>query len=162
VDFRNNYGKDLLTEARMKIMEEISIAQTDLHEKIDNRMQDSDDGILSGKHKSLSSNILDTGLLASDREMTAKSVTSRAGEDLTHSLLLRGSSYYEQLHDHHQYHNHGMTTDHGYYHGLEHEYRHEIAAQVKQTRAMQHEYHQEMQQQHERQVNINNDTNINY
>ena len=52
-------------------------------------MQDYDDGILSGKHKSLSSNILDTGLLASDREMTAKSVTSRAGEDLTHRLLLR-------------------------------------------------------------------------
>jgi hypothetical protein len=94
--------------------------------------------------------------------MTAKSVTSHAGVDLTHSLLLRGSSYYEQLHDHYEYHNHGMTTDHGYYHGLEHEYRHEIATQVKQTRAMQHEYHQEMEQQHERQININNDININY
>ena len=112
--------------------------------------------------RSLSSNILDTGLLANDREMTAKSVTSRAGEDLTHSLLVRGSSYYEQLHDHHEYHNYGMTTDHGYYHGLEHEYRHEITAQIRQTRAMQHEYHQEMDQQHERQVNINNDININY
>ncbi|NDE19710.1 MAG: hypothetical protein EB000_04625, partial [Alphaproteobacteria bacterium] len=73
-----------------------------------------------------------------------------------------GSSYYEQLHDHHEYHNHGMTTDHGYYHGLEHEYRHEITTQVKQTRAMQHEYHQEMEQRHERQININNDININY
>jgi hypothetical protein len=162
VDFRNNYGKDLLTEARMKIMEEVSIAQTDLHEKIDNRMQDSDDRILSGKHKSLSSNILDTCLLANDRKMTAKSVTSHAGVDLTHSLLLRGSSYYEQLHDHHEYHNHGMKTDNDYYHSLEHEYRHEITAQIRQTRAMQHEYHQEMDQQHERQVNINNDININY
>jgi len=146
----------------MKIMEEVSIVQADLHQKINNTMQGYDDRILSGKHKSLSSNILDTGLLASDREMTAKSVTSRVGEDLTHSLLLRGSSYYEQLHDHHEYHNHGMKTDHGYYHGLEHEYRHEITAQIRQTRAMQHEYHQEMEQQHERQININNDININY
>ena len=125
-------------------------------------MQDYDDKILSGKHKSLSTNILDTSLLASDREMTAKSVTSRVGEDLTHSLLLRGSSYYKQLHDHHEYHNHGMTTDHDYYHGLEHEYRHEITVQIRQTRAMQHEYHQEMEQKHQRQININNDININY
>lgn len=162
VDFRNSYGKDLLTEARTKIMEEVSIVQADLHQKIDNTMQDYDDKILSGKHKSLSSNILDTSLLASDREMTAKSVTSRAGEDLTHSLLLRGGSYYEQLHDHHEYHNHGMKTGNDSHHFLEHEYRHEIATKVKQTRAMQHEYHQEIEQQYDRQVNINNDININY
>jgi hypothetical protein len=55
-----------------------------------------------------------------------------------------------------------MKTGNDSHHFLEHEYRHEIATQVKQTRAMQHEYHQEMQQQHERQVNINNDININY
>jgi hypothetical protein len=79
VDFRNNYGKDLLTEARTKMMEEVSIVQADLHQKINNTMQDYDDGILSGKHKSLSSNTLDTVLLAGDREMTAKSVTKPGG-----------------------------------------------------------------------------------
>ena len=47
LDFRNNYGKDLLTESRTKIMEEVSIVQADLHQKIDNRMQDYDDKILS-------------------------------------------------------------------------------------------------------------------
>lgn len=39
MDFRNNYGEELLTEARTKMMEEVAITQAELHEKIDNKMQ---------------------------------------------------------------------------------------------------------------------------
>ena len=161
VDFRNNYGEELLTESRIKMMEEVSIAQAELHERIDHKMQEFDDKILSGKHKSLSSEILDTDLLASDREMTAKWVTNPVGEVLSYRLMLRGDSYYEQLHDHHEY-SDNLRTDHDNYHALEHEYRHDITEQIRQTRSMQHEYHQEMERQQAREININHDIGITY
>ena len=143
-------------------MEEVAITQAELHEKIDNKMQGLDNKILDGKHKSLSGDILDGTVLAGDRDMTAKSVTSQASEELTHDLLLRGNAHYEQLHDHPEYHNHNTKIDHDSHHGLEHEYQHEITTRIQQTRAMQHEYHDRMEQEHERQININNDININY
>ena len=161
MDFRNNYGKDLLTESRVKMMEEVSIAQSNLHKNIDHKMQEFDDKILSGKHKSLSSKILDANLLAGDREMTAKSLTSQAGEVLSYRLMLREYSYHEQLHDHHE-HRHDPKTDHDNYHALEHEYRHDIIEQIRQPRSMQHEYHQEMEHEHKRQISINNDIGITY
>ncbi|WPX99218.1 Ti-type conjugative transfer relaxase TraA [Candidatus Megaera polyxenophila] len=161
VDFRNNYGEDLLTDSRVKMMQEVSIAQAELHENIDHRMQEFDDKILSGKHKSLSSKILDANILTGDREMTAKSVTSQAGEVLSYRLMLREYSYHEQLHDHHE-HRHDPKTDHDNYHALEHEYRHDITEQIRQTRSMQHEYHQEMEHEHKRQISINNDIGITY
>ena len=161
VDFRNNYGKDLLTESRVKMMEEVSIAQSNLHKNIDHKMQEFDDKILSGKHKSLSSKILDANILAGDREMTAKSVTGHAGEVLSYRLMLREYSYHEQLHDHHEY-RHDLRTDHDSYHALEHEYRHDITEQIRQTRSMQHEYHQEMEHEHKRQISINHDIGITY
>ena len=127
VDFRNNYGEDLLTDSRVKMMEEVSIAQSNLHENIDHKMQEFDDKILSGKHKSLSSKILDANILAGDREMTAKSLTGQAGEVLSYRVMLREYSYHEQLHNHHEY-RHDLKTDHyDNYHALEHEYRHDIA-----------------------------------
>jgi len=153
VDFRNNYSEDLLTESRVKMMEEVSIAQSNLHKNIDHMMQEFDDKILSGKHKSLSSKILDANILAGDREMTAKSVTSQAGEVLSYRLMLREYSYHEQLHDHHE-HRHDTKTDHDNYHAPEHEYRHDITEQIRQTRSMQHE--------HKRQISINNDIGITY
>jgi len=162
VDFRNNYGEELLTEARTKVMEEVAITQAELHDKIDNKMQGLDNKILDGKHKSLSGDILDGTVLAGDRDMTAKSVTTHAGEDLTHDMLLRGNAHYEQLHDHPEYHNHNTKIDHDSHNGLEHEYQHEITTRIQQTRTMQHEYHDRMEQEHERQININNDININY
>ena len=125
-------------------------------------MQGLDNKILEGKHKSLSGDILDGSVLAGDREMTAKSVTSQAGDDLTHDMLLRGNSRHEQLHDHPEYYNYSTKIDHDSHHGLEHEYKHEITTQIHQSRAMQHEYHERMEQEHERQININNDININY
>lgn len=161
VDFRNNYGEDLLTESRIKMMEEVSLAQGDLHERIDHKMQEFDDKILSGKHKSLSSKILDANLLNGDREMTAKSVTNPVGEVLSYRLMLRGDSYYEQLHNHHEY-RHDRKTDHDNYHTLEHEYRDDITAHIRQTRSMQHEYYQEMERQQAREININHDIGITY
>ena len=161
VDFRNNYGEALLTDSRVKMMQEVSIAQAELHENIDHRMQEFDDKILSGKHKSLSSKILDANILTGDREMTAKSVTGQAGEVLSYRLMLREYSYHEQLHDHHE-HRHDPKTDHDNYHALEHEYRHDITEQIRQTRSMQHEYHQEMEHEHKRQISINNDIGITY
>jgi Domain of unknown function (DUF6371) len=162
VDFKNNYGEELLTESRTRIMEGVAITQADLHEKINDKMQGLDDKILDGKHKSLSNDILDSSVLAGDREMTAKSVTSQVGEDLTHDMLLRGNTHYEQLHDHPEYHNHNTKIDHDSHNGLEHDYQHEITTRIQQTRTMQHEYHDRMEQEHERQININNDININY
>jgi len=161
VDFRNNYGEELLTDSRVKMMEEVSIAQAELHENIDHKMQEFDDKILSGKHKSLSSKILDANLLNGDREMTAKSVTNPVGEVLSYRLMLREYSYHEQLHDHHE-HRHDPKTDHDNYHALEHEYRHDIIEQIRQPRSMQHEYHQEMEHEHKRQISINNDIGITY
>jgi len=94
--------------------------------------------------------------------MTAKSVTSQAGEVLSYRLMLRGDSYHEHLHDHHEY-RHDLKTDHyDNYHALEHEYRHDITEQIRQTRSMQHEYHQEMEHEHKRQISINNDIGITY
>ena len=143
-------------------MEGVSIAQAELHENIDHKMQEFDDKILSGKHKSLSSKILDANLLAGDREMTAKSLTSQAGEVLSYRVMLREYSYHEQLHDHHEY-RHDLKTDHyDNYHALEHEYRDDITANIRQTRSMQHEYHQEMEHEHKRQISINNDIGITY
>ena len=161
MDFKNNYGEDLLTESRIKMMEEVSIAQRNLHKNIDHKMQEFDDKILSGKHEFLSNRILDTDLLAGDREMTAKSLTGRAGEVLTYRVMLREYSYHEQLQDHHE-HRHDPKTDHDNYHALEHEYRHDITEQIRQTRSMQHEYHQEMERQQAKEININNDIGITY
>ena len=159
--FQGIFGIAVLTESRTKMMEEVSIAQAELHEKIYHKMQEFDDKILSGKHEFLSNRILDTDLLAGDREMTAKSLTGRAGEVLTYRVMLRGDSYYEQLHNHHEY-RHDLRTDHDNYHALEHEYRHDITEQIRQTRSMQHEYHQEMEHEHKRQISINNDIGITY
>lgn len=69
-----DYGEEILTEPRIKMMEEVSMAQSCLHERIDSKMQPFDNKIIAGGHKSLNSGILYTSILAAERNMTAESV----------------------------------------------------------------------------------------